>query len=502
MEVSVYLTYKGVRRFVCLLVMRKLYLSLGLVSLLCLYTACGSSNGVVTGFIPSGNFSNASLNGQYVYQIEGFDFRNTATGVPYREAGVFTANGSGGITSATDDFSEGSTVLTTTSTGSYAISKDGTGSLSFNNALGTINLAVTVVSTSKVYLVEGDQVLNAGGLAEKQDATAIATAPSGTFVFREHDINAVQSVGSVGSFTVSGGTVSAGSKDVNSAGVLTSLTFTGGSFNAPDTVTGRGSGTLTDSSPATTSFFYYIVDANNIRFLSEDVGVTGSGRAEKQSGTPTLSGSYAFGSEGDTISFLSSVNSAGRFTASNGAINGGARDTVQDGSSVVNATFTGTYTQAASGRASVALSTTANSNLVVWMISPARGFFVVNDPNTVQEGTLDLQQTATFSNSTMNGQYALVMDGFDGGGAKDRVGTLQWDGSGKLTLNEFTNANGVITVPIVLSGTYSVSSNGRATGSINTLSNNLIFYLVSGSSAYVVQNDTGVQIDGTISKQQ
>jgi hypothetical protein len=135
------------------------------------------------------------------------------------------------------------------------------------------------------------------------------------------------------------------------------------------------------------------------------------------------------------------------------------------------------------------------------MISPARGFFVVNDPNTIQEGTLDLQQTATFSNSTMNGQYAVVMDGFDAGGPKDRVGTLQWDGSGKLILNEFTNANGVITVPIVLSGSYSVSSNGRATGSLNTLSNNLVFYLVSGSDAYVVQNDTGVQIDGTVSKQ-
>ncbi len=482
--------------------MRKLYLSLGLVSLLCLCTACGSSNGIVTGFIPKGNFSKASLNGQYVYQIEGFDFRNSTTGVPYREAGVFTANGSGGITSATDDFSEGGTVLTTTSTGSYAISKDGTGSLSFNNALGTINLAVTLVSASKVYLVEGDSVLNAGGLAEKQDATAIATAPSGTFVFREHDINTLQSAGSVGAFTVSGGTVSAGGKDVNSAGVLTSLTFTGGSFNAPDTLTGRGSGTLVDSSPATSSFFYYIVDANNIRFLSDDVGVVGSGRAEKQTGTPALSGSYAFGSEGDTINFLSSINSAGRFTASSGTITGGARDTVQDGSSAVNVTFTGTYTQAASGRASITLSTTANSNLVVWMISPSRGFFVVDDPTTVQEGTLDLQQTATFSNSTMNGQYALVMNGFDAGGAKDRVGTLQWDGSGKLVLNEFTNANGVITVPIIISGSYSVSSNGRATGSINTLSNNLVFYLVSGSNAYVVQNDTGVQIDGTVSKQQ
>jgi hypothetical protein len=187
---------------------------------------------------------------------------------------------------------------------------------------------------------------------------------------------------------------------------------------------------------------------------------------------------------------------------SNGAISGGARDTVQDGSSIVNTTFTGTLTQAASGRATVALSTAANSNLVVWMISPARGFFVVDDPTTIQEGTLDLQQTTNFSNATMNGQYGLIMDGFDSGFAKDRVGTLQWNGSGKLVLNEFTNSNGVITVPIVLSGTYSVSSNGRTTGSINSLSNNLVFYLVSGSNAYVLQNDTGVQIDGTISKQQ
>src|SRR6266478_67917 len=436
--------------------MRKLYLSLGLVSFL-FCVACGSNNGTVTGFIPKGNFSNASLNGQYVYQIEGFDFSNSVNGVPYREAGVFTANGSGGITSATDDFSEGSTVFPTTSTGSYAISKDGTGSLSFNNALGTINLAVTMVSASKVYLVEGDTVLNAGGLAEKQDATVIAAAPSGTFVFREHDLNAV---------------------------------------------TGRGSGTLTDSSPASSSFFYYIVDANNVRFLSGTSGITGSGRAEKQSGMPALSGSYAFGSEGDTLKFLSGVNGAGRFTASSGTITGGARDTVQDGNTSANVAFTGTYTQAANGRVAVALSTTANSNLVVWMISPSRGFFVVNDPNTIQEGTVDLQQTATFSNATMNGQYGLVMDGFDAGGAKDRVGTLQWDGSGKLILNEFSNANGVITVPIVLSGRYSVSSNGRTTGSINTLSNNLVFYLVSGSDAYVVQNDSGVQIDGTVSKQQ
>jgi hypothetical protein len=137
----------------------------------------------------------------------------------------------------------------------------------------------------------------------------------------------------------------------------------------------------------------------------------------------------------------------------------------------------------------------------VWMVSPTRGLFLVNDPNTVQDGSLDLQQVSSFSNSTMNGQFGLIMNGFDSGGAKDRVGTLQWDGSGKLILNEFTNAAGNITVPVILSGNYAVSSNGRTGGSLSSLSSNLIFYLVSGSDAYVIQNDAGVEINGTISKQ-
>ena len=67
--------------------------------------------------------------------------------------------------------------------------------------------------------------------------------------------------------------------------------------------------------------------------------------------------------------------------------------------------------------------------------------------------------------------------------------------------NEFTNAGGVITFPIILSGNYLVSSNGRTAASISNLSNNLVFYLISGSDAYVLQNDSGVQITGTLGKQ-
>jgi hypothetical protein len=478
--------------------MKNLYIGLVLVSLLG-WAACGSGGGGVPGFIPKGNFTNASLTGQYVYQIEGFDFRNSNGAVPYREAGVFTANGSGVISSATDDFSEGTGVVNTISTGTYAISNDGTGSVSFNNALGTINLEVTMVSASKVYMVEGDPVLNAGGLAEKQNPTAIAAAPAGTFVFLEHDVNSVQSVASVGAYTVTGGIVSNGNRDVNGGGTLSSLTFIG-SFNAPDPTTGRGTGSFTDNSPATSSFNYYIVDANNVRSLASNINVVGQGRAELQSGTPALSGSYAFGSKGDTAS-LGGVNMAGRFSAAGGTITAGARDSVQDGGTATNVAFTGTFTAAPSGRTLISLTTAANSNLVVWMVNPNRGLFLVNDPNTVQDGSLDLQLVPSFSNSTMSGQFGFVMDGFDTGGAKDRVGTLQWDGSGKLTLNEFTNAAGTPNTAI-LSGNYAVSANGRTSGSISNLSSNLIFYLISGNDAYVIQNDSNVELNGTISKQQ
>jgi hypothetical protein len=487
--------------------MRTPYLSLGLLSLL-FCAACGTGSGGATGFIPKGSFSPASLKGQYVYQIEGFEFVSNLNGVAYREIGVFTANGNGTITNVSDDFSEGATVFSTTSTGSYALSNDGTGSLSFNNPLGTVSMAITLISSSKLYLANGTvngaliSPINGGGVAEKQDPAAIATAPSGAFAFLEHDVTP-QSVSRVGAFTISNGVVSTGNLDLNRGGTLSSVILTAGSFNVPDSTTGRGTGTVTDNSPATSSFVYYVVDANNIRLLSSTPGVTGLGRAEMQNGTPALSGSYAFGSKGDTSNSLLGVDTAGRFTANGGSITAGARDSVQDGNAATNVAFTGTYTQtpAVNGRFLVTLTTAANNNLVVWMVSPSRGFFLVNDPNAVQDGTLDLQTTTNFSNATANGQYALVMTGFDGGGLKDRVGTLQWDGGGGLVLNEFTNSNGTITVPIILSGNCSVSSNGRATASINNLSNNLAFYLISATDAYVVQADPGVQITGSMSKQ-
>jgi hypothetical protein len=492
--------------------MKKLFLPLGLFSLM-FCGGCGSSG--PGPFIPKGNFSNASLKGQYVYQLSGTDTTNGVNAFPYYEAGVFVADGNGNLTNVSDDFSEGATPTLTTGAGTYSIKNDGTGSLTLNNALGTVTLAVTIVSSSKAYLIEADAGLNSSGMAELQDSTATSSAPGGTFAFRLHTANTSQmfslSAASVGVFTASGGTVSTGTMDVDRGGTLNNgtaspLTFTG-SFNAPPNL-GRGTGTFTDSSNTTLSFIYYVVDANNVRFLSSSSGLLGIGRAEKQS-SPALSGSYAFGGRGDTVNNgINAVDTVGAFSASGGSITTGAIDAVEDGSNLSTTISGGSYTTTANGRATVTLNASSGTvQATFWMVSPSRGFFLItNDSNAVEDGTLDLQ-SGTFTNATMNGQFAFMMDGFDTTQLLDRLGTLTWDGTSKLTLNEVANSSatgqGAIS-PGVLTGNYSVSSNGRAVGTINNLSltnNDLVFYLISGSDAYLLQNDSGVQINGMISLQ-
>jgi len=463
--------------------------------------ACGSGTNLFNQ--GSGNFSNASLKGQYAYQLTGVD-----TAANFREAGVFTADGNGNITGGTDDFSEGTTITSGSSTGAYTISNDGTGVLAISISDGrALQLAVTLVNSSKVYLMvtQTFDFANGAGIAKKQDPATFAAPPSGTFTFRNHNVSTAQgSSATVGVFTVSGGTVS-GSEDVNRAGVLSSPTFTG-SFNSPDT-SGRGTGTFTDNANVTSTFIYYVVDTNNLRFFSTNNGAPGLGRAETQTGAPfantSLAGSYAFGSSGDDNFSVAGAKTVGRFTAGgDGTISAGAYDSVENGTVSTNISFTGTYSMASNGRATVTLNpSTGTIQQIFWMVSPSRAFSLTSDPNKVEDGTLDLQQAITFSNSTMKGQFAVLMDGFDPFDFVDRVGTSQWDGAANLTLDEFINRSGSTQTPRSITGTYSVASNGRASGAISGLSNNLVFYLISGSDGYILQNDTSTEIDGVMSKQ-
>ncbi|HEY1800918.1 MAG TPA: hypothetical protein VGG46_08295, partial [Terriglobales bacterium] len=112
--------------------------------------ACGSNNnssngggggGGNGGFTPHGNFSVASLSGQYTYQLSGV---LTQTGFPeFAESGIFTADGKGGITNGTNDLALGTPVTSSTFSGTYTMAVDGTGFLTFQFSSGSVQLAIT-----------------------------------------------------------------------------------------------------------------------------------------------------------------------------------------------------------------------------------------------------------------------------------------------------------------------------------------------------------------------
>lgn len=501
----------------------KVCFGLGLASLV---TALGcGSGGSVTLPHPSGSYTNASLKGQYVYQAHGISPSSI-----YRELGVFVADGAGNITSTSDDSTtNASAVLCTSACGTYQINSDGTGfitlnstalSSSFSPVLGPLTFAVTLVSTSKVDLMEADAFVDSAGVAELQDSTATGAIPSGTFAFRLHEaygtsLGAVNIVAEAGVVTISaGGTVSNGSMDQNLNGNASRLTLSG-TLAAPASL-GRGTGTFTDSSGSTTNFVYYIVNTGKLNTLVSSTngnGAIGLGSAEVQSGAVGggLSGTYAFGSRGDdlsTLGFFDGVATVGRFTGSGATISAGVYDSMLDGNYSASVTFTGSSTTSsnnpsAQGRVQVILSTGAVEDF--WMVSPTRAFFITESSSEIEDGTADLQTTTSFSQSTMKGQFALIMDGIDlSPETVARVGALQFDGAGNLTLAELvndSNSGSGAQSPGVLSGRYQVSSNGRIVGTLNSSTLNLVMYAVSGSDAYALQTDLGTNTSGTINLQ-
>jgi hypothetical protein len=499
--------------------------ALGVLLGLLLFALGCSSNG---SSVP-GPHSNASLNGTYVLQMSGHDsFLDTSSNEQdeaYTETIVLKADGSGHLTGV-EDFNSSRFGFTggTAFTGSYSVAHDGNGSITIDFSApssGQINLSITLASTTKFYAAEADAFVNfsanATGVAVLQNSSAIAAAPTGTFVTRVHQVNPTTvSSATVGALTSAGTTVTGTIDVLRNDALLPQLSLTAGSFAAPDT-NGRGTLTYTDSSNATTNYEYYIVDANTFWLMGTDNTILGRGTAERQaSGALSLAGNFAFGSGGDTDASHGGVRSVGVFSAGSGTVTGGTLDSVQDNTSILNEAFTGTYTQGSNGRVTMTLVPTGGAAImipeIVWMVSNSRAYFLVDSTTKVEDGSIDIQTQNTFTNTDFKSKfgYAMVMDGYlSTSGYLTRVGTLYPDGNGNTNLNEETNSlpfppgslPGIINDPPTLPGTYQVRTDGRVTGTINSLSSNLIGYLVSPGQAYILQNDPGVEISGQLTLQ-
>ena len=480
---------------------RRLLMALAAISGIFLTAGCGSSGGPIPPL--GGGFSNASLKGQYVMRQTGTGVNQAGTSAdPFSETTVFTADGStaGNLNVLEDDFDQdGQQYAPGSGTGTYSIAKDGTGFLSF----GGSNYAITLIDDSHFYLIEQDLFATSSGYGQMQDTTAFTAAPSGTFVFKAHNLDTSSRVGGI---TITGGAIS-GTEDLLNAGfsATTKPVNSSVAMSAPISTTGRGTFTLTDG----TSFGYYVVNSTEFYFMSNASSLE-IGQAEAQSGGPfsaaTLASgtSYVFGSSGDTnVSGPAGIHSAGVFTTDGvSAITGGAVDYVQD--TTVNSDLAvsgGSYTLASSGRGTIKLTLTGGSisPQIFWMVNGTRAYFLANSTTAVEDGTFSLQTAAP----TLSGQAAFVMDGFDTT-LKDRVGDFETTSSTAFNWNETSNAflpsalSGQVST-LGTNGTYTVSSNGRVAVVVNGVTTTAVFYLSSPNSGFMVQEDA--DIGGAFSQQ-
>jgi hypothetical protein len=495
-------------------------LVLAVMALLLMAVGCGSSgNGNGGGGGGGGNtgFSNASLNGHYVFSQKGFGVTQDLQSTDFfSEGGIFTADGNGHLTNIIDDFTQSGQFFTTISaplSGTYRINSDGTGLLTFVFGAGsTSNFRIAFTDTTHFYLIEQDLFATGAGSGEKQTTTTFNPASTDNFIFSGHDL--FFGSARVGSMAFNAGAISGVEDLLFNGGSVTSPTFTGNITLTPD-ANGRGEIALSDGS----FFEFYVVSSGKFRLLSFS-GSLELGVAEKQTGAPfsnaslATGNSYVFGSAGETA-FAAGIHSAGAFTTDgNGVVTGGATDFVQDGAVFPNVVIqnTSNYSLDSNGRGVLNLDMGADgiSHKIFWMVNGTRAYFLVNSSATLEDGTFSLQQGAPFTGTGLNAQSAFFMDGFDIA-FKDRVGTFTPNGSGTLTwshqADSFDRNSGIgLLSSFSTTGTYQLDSNGRATVTIhdllgNNVDSSMVFYLGSNNTGFVVQEDQGFNIGGAFTIQ-
>jgi hypothetical protein len=122
--------------------------------------------------------TNAILHGTYQWSITGYIQTTTQNGgnigdfAPIVEASYAVFDGRGTITKlvSTDNFSSGGS-FTVTGTGTYIVSPDCSGSLTFNTSVGTINRHLEILDGETVDFVHTDAGLIIAGTMKKRKET-------------------------------------------------------------------------------------------------------------------------------------------------------------------------------------------------------------------------------------------------------------------------------------------------------------------------------------------
>jgi hypothetical protein len=331
---------------------------------------------------------------------------------------------------------------------------------------------------------------------------------NGQYAFSFQGVNVQGPVDIVGSFTADGaGNLTGGLEDVNLAsGVTASQAFVGtyeiyadnrGRFNLKTSPGGADLGTFRFAAGSITAGV-----ASKARFVEFDTTSTrGGGFIEKQDptafSTSKITGDYAFGVSSAIFSGGSFGNfgAAGRFTAAAGNISSGSLDEDNQGTVNSNASFTGTYSVAATGRGTLTLNVVGSANpvnAVFYVVSSSELQVMSSDAQSVTSlftGTI-LQQTGagTFSNASLNSASVIGLHGLNATAGNDVVlGVLSIPSAGNFTLAADENNAGAVAA-LNQTGTYAAAANGRVT--VTGTTHPLVLYLLGANQGFVVGTDS------------
>jgi hypothetical protein len=436
---------------------------------------------VLTLACPAG--SESMLKGLYAFLLRGADSGGTAI-----IAGSFTANGSGNITGGSLDqnrVSSGpqSALPIQPSVSTYSVGPDRRGCLTLTTSNGTTvyRFALGAVSSGvagKGRLIEFDKATGSGTSAEGflrlQDAAAFTQASlTGTYAFglTGEDFLA-QHTASVGVISASGaGALVNGQVDTSDAGTMgPNPSSAAGTYGAVDS---NGRTTMTaavDGGPAT-NWVLYVVSAKEIIALSMDPRGKAtpmlSGEFVQQAGTgfspASLNAKAVFWTSGFVTGGAGASVSIGLITADGNGNYSMVSDVNQAGAFYPLIAEQGTYTVAASGRATTT-TTLGRPPSVLYLIDANRAFVLSSGPEGYF-GRLERQDLpAAFGNDQLSGTFFYGTEAPHAAGRLIASGTITFDGSGSYAGTEDDSTPGGLFPAVPFSANYSFSANSSVAG--------------------------------------
>lgn len=515
--------------------------------------ACGGGSGSNgTPPPPVGNFTLASLSGNFAFSMTGEDLN----GGFITRVGSFVADGKGNITSAIEDLDDNGTINTAValSGGTYTMAANGKGTITFPTASGNLTLSFAMSSASpssqggQGLLIETDLLFaTASGSFSQQNVSSFSQPfATATYVF---DVSGLDS--SLAPFSLVGGVsangvaaLGTGVFDRNDASISTDP-------SGPQPIAAGGTVTLDATNNATfgrgtitvagLTFAFYPIDQTHLKLIEIDATELTSGDIFQQMGGIATQSStftspfvYTVGGSAFSSSFVGAIGRTARFKPDgNGGISATAVDQNNDGTATCvgagcsQANATGTYsidTANGNGRGTLNINFSsggAGFASVFYQISPTMAVIQDVDSNVIADGTM-FAQTGSFTNASLAGNYVFNFSGqvLPSGGnigfEEDFVGQYA------LSSSASSNISGVVDfvepgstsskVPaflnVPITGTLNLSGDGTGrngyqitTGNSPGTNINFAAYFISPTQVILISTqDTRVTV-GTVSSQ-